>query len=57
MGKSTQSQKNNWKNWLDKSYILCTDYIENEPQRAVMVKRLQLRKLVVIALIFHEISK
>ena len=57
MGKSTQSQKNNWKNWLDKSYILCIDYIENEPQRPVMVKRLQLRKLVIIALIFHEISK
>ena len=31
MGKSTQRQKNNQENWLDKSYISCINYIENEP--------------------------
>ena len=60
MGKSMQRQKNNWENQLDKLYILCINHIENEQQRPVTVKRLQLRKLVVtviIALIFNERSK
>ena len=51
MGKSMQRQKNNWKNRLGKSYILCINYIENEPWRPVTVKRLQLRKLVVTVMI------
>ena len=51
MGKSTQRQKNNQENWLDKSYISCINYIENEPLRPVTVKRLQLKKLVVTVII------
>ena len=32
---------------MNKSYILCIRYIENEPQRPVTAKRVQPRKLVV----------
>ena len=38
MGKSMQRQKNNRKNQLDKSYILCINYIENEPQSQLQQK-------------------
>ena len=48
MGKSTQRQENNWENWLDKSYILCINYMENEPRRPVTAKALRPRKPVIM---------
>ena len=46
-GKSTQRQKSNRENQLNKWYILCIRHIGNEPQRPVTAKRVQPRKLVV----------